>query len=61
MNSLDLAGLVTELKVQENEAAELVTSHQLRAGFEDGASPHTWSIVDNAELVAWFAAHGPRE
>jgi len=58
MNSLDLAGLVTELKVQGNDTAELVTSHQERDGFEEGSSPHTWSIVDNADLVAWFLGHG---
>jgi hypothetical protein len=54
MNSLDLAALVNELRLLGNERAFLITTHGTRAGFEDGSSPHTWSIVDNGELVDWF-------
>ncbi len=54
MNSLDLAGLVNELRLQGNDDAELITTWQSRDGFADGSSPHTWSIVDDAELAAWF-------
>lgn len=54
MNSIDLAGLINELRILGNEDAELVTSHQQRSGYAEGSSPHTWSIVDNAKLVEWF-------
>ncbi len=60
MNSLDLAGLITELRIQGNEHAELVTTNQKRSGYEEGSSPHSWSIVDNAELVEWFLEMGGR-
>jgi hypothetical protein len=56
MNSLDLAALVNELRVLGNDRAELVTSHGKRDGYAEGTSPHTWSIVDDAELVDWFLA-----
>lgn len=59
MNSLDLAALVNELRLLGNERAELVTTHRRRVGFEEGSSPHTWSIVDNAALVDWFVGQIP--
>jgi len=54
MNSIDLAALINALKLQGNTRAELVTTYQAREGFAEGASPHTWSFVDNAALIAWF-------
>jgi len=54
MNSLDQAALINQLRILGNSRAELVTTHNRRDGFSEGASPHTWSIVDNAELVEWF-------
>ena len=57
MNSLDLAALINLLRVLGNERADLVSSHNRREGYSDGASPHTWSIVDNRELVEWFLSH----
>ncbi len=54
MNSIDMASLVNELRLQGNTHAELVTTHAKREGFAEGSSPHTWSIVDNAELMGWF-------
>lgn len=60
MNSLDLAALVTQLRILGNDRAELVSTHNRRAGFAEGASPHTWSIVDNGELVEWFLEQGGR-
>jgi len=60
MNAIDLAALVTELLVQGNDRAELVTTHAARAGFPD-ESPHTWSIVDDDELVEWFLSSIERD
>jgi hypothetical protein len=60
MNSIDLAALINQLRVLGNENAQLVSSHARRADYADGASPHTWSIVDNEELVEWFLSHTPR-
>jgi hypothetical protein len=59
MNSLDLAGLVNQLRLLGNDRAELITSHGARSGYAEGASPHTWSIVDNADLVEWFLRQPP--
>jgi len=54
MNSLDLAALVNQLRILGTTTAELITTHRRRAGVDAGASPHTWSIVDDRELVEWF-------
>ncbi|MFN0149683.1 MAG: alpha/beta fold hydrolase [bacterium] len=56
INSIDLAAFINDLKLLGSVDAELVTTHQARDGFESGSSPHTWSIVDDAELVEWFLA-----
>lgn len=54
MNSLDQAALVNQLRILGNDRAQLVSTHNRRRGYSEGASPHTWSIVDNAELVEWY-------
>lgn len=33
---------------------ELITSYIKRKDYEKGSSPHTWTIVDNEELLDWF-------
>ncbi len=57
MNSIDLAALINELKLMGNERAALITTHNQRDGYEEGSSPHTWTIVDQAELIEWFVEH----
>jgi pimeloyl-ACP methyl ester carboxylesterase len=59
MNSIDLAELINQLRILGNESAELISSHRRRAGYAEGATPHTWSIVDNQALVEWFLSHAP--
>lgn len=39
MNSIDHAALINTLKLLSNDRAELVTTHQARDGFDEGASP----------------------
>jgi hypothetical protein len=56
MNSLDLSAFVNQLLLLGNTRAELVTTHAQREGYDAGSSPHTWSIVDDGELVEWFLA-----
>ena len=54
MNAVDLAALVNQLKILGSKRAELITT--MGKGFrEDGSRhPHSWSIVDENELVEWF-------
>jgi len=54
MNSLDMAALINDLRIAGNTGAALITTHNARDGYADGSSPHTWSFVDNADLVSWF-------
>lgn len=54
INSVDLAGFYNSLRLIGNNKSELVTTYRRRKDYEKGSSPHTWSIVDNRELVNWF-------
>lgn len=54
INSIDLAGFYNYLSQAGNTEAELITSYNKRKDYEKGSSPHTWTIVDNEELVDWF-------
>ena len=53
-NSIDLAGFYNYLKQAGNTQVELITSYKKRKGYAEGSSPHTWTIVDNEELIDWF-------
>jgi len=54
INSIDLAGFYNYLRQAGNREVELITSYNKRKDYEKGSSPHTWTIVDNEELVGWF-------
>jgi hypothetical protein len=54
MNSIDLAALINQLKILNNNNAELITTYQKREGVAEGSSPHTDTNVDYAELMDWF-------
>ncbi len=56
INSIDLAGFYNYLRQVGNKEVELITTYQKRKDFEKGSSPHTWTIVDNEELIIWFLA-----
>jgi len=43
-----------EFKNKGNMEVELITSHNKRKDYEKGSSPHSWTIVDNEELLIWF-------
>ena len=54
MNSVDMAGLVNELRISGNDNAELITTSN-KGHHPDGTRhPHSWSIVNEKELVDWF-------
>ena len=54
INSIDLAGFYNFLRQAGNMEVELITSHNKRKDYKKGSSPHSWTIVDNEELLAWF-------
>jgi len=54
INSIDLAGFYNYLRQAGNTQVELITSYNKRKDFKKGSSPHTWTIVDNEELIDWF-------
>ncbi len=55
MNAIDLAAWVNELRLMGHSDAELVTTTD-KGYFSDGQRhPHTWRIVDEKEMIEWFA------
>lgn len=54
INSIDLAGFYNYLRQAGNMQVELITSYNKRKDYRKGSSPHTWTIVDNKELIAWL-------
>lgn len=54
MNALDLAAFVNALNLNGHPNAELIITHD-RGFLPDGTRhPHSWSIVDERELIDWF-------
>jgi hypothetical protein len=61
MNAIDLAALVNQLKILGGKKAELITT--TGKGFRGDGSrhPHSWSIVDEKELIEWFIGLPPAD
>ena len=55
MNAADAAALINGLKRVGNQEAELRLSTDKGYRPDGSRHPHAWSIVDEAELVEWFA------
>jgi hypothetical protein len=54
INAPDAAGLINDLIYLGNDEAELIIT-EARGQHPDGTRhPHSWSIVDNEELISWF-------
>ena len=58
INSLDASGLVGDLRLLGNEHAFHITTHNKGYHPDGRRHPHSWSIVDNVELVEWFLSLG---
>jgi hypothetical protein len=54
MNSIDLAAFINELKINNHNMAELITTSDKGFLSDRKRHPHSWSIVDEKELIDWF-------
>jgi hypothetical protein len=54
MNAIDLAALVNQLKILGSKKAELITTTGKGIRENGSRHPHSWSIVDEKELIEWF-------
>lgn len=56
MNAIDLAAFINTLNLLGNQRAELLVT--MDKGYQPDGSrhPHSWSIVDNKELMDWFVS-----
>ncbi len=58
MNAIDCSAMINELNQLGNKNAELITSQN--KGYikpNNIRHPHSWSIVDNDELISWLLNH----
>lgn len=53
-NAIDAAALINDLLIQGHSEAELILTHRQGHHPDGRRHPHSWSIVDNAELIAWL-------
>jgi len=54
MNAIDLAAFINELNILGNADAELLVTED-KGYLPDGSRhPHSWSIIDEEELIEWF-------
>lgn len=56
MNAIDAAAVVNQLRILGNQNAELILTTGKGHHPDGRRHPHSWSIVDNGELVDWFLA-----
>ena len=54
MNSVDAALLINELNWVGSNRATLITTKDKGVKPDGSKHPHSWSIVDEAELINWF-------
>ena len=54
MNALDMAGLINELNILGNQKAQLIVTQNKGFGDDGQKQPHSWSIVDEKDLIDWF-------
>ena len=54
MNAMDAAAAVNQLKILGNKNAELILTDNKGYRSDGSRHPHSWSIVDNGELVEWL-------
>lgn len=55
LNILDGTAFINDLRLLGNDSAELIVTSG--KGYRNGGKtyhPHSWTIVDNAELIAWI-------
>lgn len=56
MNALDAAAVVNQLRILGNQKTELILTENKGYQPDGTRHPHSWSIVDNGELVEWLLA-----
>lgn len=54
MNTIDAAALVNALRLYGNEEAELILTQDKGYRPDGQRHPHSWSIVDEEEMIGWF-------
>lgn len=53
MNSIDCAALINQLMIDGNKEAELITTIDKGRRNDGSRHPHSWSIVDEKDLLNW--------
>lgn len=53
LNVLDIAAFINQLKLLGNNKAELIVTSNKGYGKDGSRHPHSWSIVDETDLLNW--------
>ncbi len=53
INAIDNAALINQLKINGNAKAEIIITHNKGFREDGGKHPHSWSIIDEIELLLW--------
>ena len=56
MNAVDFAAFINALNLMRNQQAELILTTDKGYLPDRTRHPHSWSIVDNKELIKWFVS-----
>ncbi len=54
MNAVDLAAFINDLHIHDHTEAELIITADKGRRPDGSRHPHSWSIVDEKEMVDWF-------
>ena len=54
MNAIDAAALINQLQIDGNTEAELILTENKGYRPDGSRHPHSWSIVDEREMLDWF-------
>jgi len=57
INAYDIVGFVRELRSMGNKDVTLITTSNKGFDRKGNRKPHSWTIVDEPELMSWIRAH----
>ena len=57
MNSTDISAMINLLKLQGNTKATMIATHNKGVRLGGAKHPHSWSIMDGEECLAWILNH----
>lgn len=54
LNCTDISAMINLLRIQGNEKAEIIVTHDKGVRLDGRKHPHSWSIMDSNDCLAWI-------